>query len=177
MQQVDVDPLDGVREALGGDGPARARLFERLSERVQRYHRKLTRGDAALAEELTQETMVRALRAIDELRDPDRLLPWAFRIATNVWRDHCRRAAPAEPLRTTDQPVTPAEEHELAGRAVQALGELPEVYRVALTLRYLEGLDYDAMSLILEVSVPTLRSHIARGRKMIRHRLEGAREP
>ena len=121
--------------------------------------------------------MVRVLRALDQLRDPERILPWAFRIATNVWRDHCRRVATLEPSPRTDPPVSPTEENELARRAVEALSDLPDVYRVALTLRYLEGLDYDAMSLILEVSVPTLRSHIARGRRMIRHRLEGVREP
>jgi RNA polymerase sigma-70 factor (ECF subfamily) len=160
-----------VREAMRGDAAARERLFEDVYARLLRYHRKLAGGDAALAEELAQETMVRVLRSFAQLRDPERFIPWVFRIATNAWRDHRRRkseAAPAEP----EVRDGAAERDDLSRKVLGLLEKLPEPYRSALTLRYLEDLDYDAMSEILDVAAVTLRSHVARGRQMIRRQLE-----
>ena len=64
-----------------------------------------------------------------------------------------------------------AEREEFAQRVLDAVGKLPETYRAVLTLRYLEGMEYEAMADILETPVPTLRSQIARGRQMIRRQL------
>lgn len=171
---LDVDAeLRTVRLAMQGDAGARERLFEQIYARVLRYHRKLAAGRPALAEELTQESMVRLIRSFGQLRDAERFLPWAFRIATNVWRDHHR--PPSAPL-----PEAPpeaggagraAERDELAQRVLDRLTRLPEPYRVVLTLRYLEGMEYEAMADVLEIPVPTLRSQIARGRQMIRRML------
>jgi RNA polymerase sigma-70 factor (ECF subfamily) len=160
-----------VREAMRGSAAARDRLFGDVYARVLRYHRKLAGGDLALAEELAQETMVRVLRSFGQLREADRFVPWVFRIATNAWRDHRRKrseAAPSEP----EVRDGAAERDDLSRRVLGVLEKLPEPYRAALTLRYLEDLDYDAMSEILDVSAVTLRSHVARGRQMIRRQLE-----
>ncbi len=177
MADVEAD-LAAVRAAMGGDAPARDRLFEQIYGRILRYHRKLA-GDAGLAEELAQETIVRLIRSFGQLREAARFVPWAFRIATNVWRDFHR--ARAERDRAAAGEARPGEElaerRDLAGRALSALEKVPEIYRVALTLRYLEGLEYEAMALILDVPVVTLRSHIARGRNMIRRELEGKDGP
>jgi RNA polymerase sigma-70 factor (ECF subfamily) len=162
-----------VREALHGGAEARDRLFEQVYARLLRYHRKLAGGDLALAEELAQETMVRVLRSFAQLREPDRFIPWVFRIATNAWRDHRRRKAEAAPAEPEVRDVA-AERDDLSRRVLGLLEKLPEPYRSALTLRYLEDLDYDAMSEILDVSAVTLRSHVARGRQMIRRQMEDA---
>jgi RNA polymerase sigma-70 factor (ECF subfamily) len=160
-----------VREALRGDAAARERLFEDVYARLLRYHRKLAGGDAALAEELAQETMVRVLRSFAQLRDPERFIPWVFRIATNAWRDHRRRKSEAAPAGPEVRDGA-AERDDLSRKVLGLLEKLPEPYRSALTLRYLEDLDYDAMSEILDVAAVTLRSHVARGRQMIRRQLE-----
>jgi RNA polymerase sigma-70 factor (ECF subfamily) len=171
---LDVDAeLRTVRLALQGDPGARDRLFEQIYARVLRYHRKLAAGDPALAEELTQESMVRLIRSFGQLREAERFVPWAFRIATNVWRDHHRpksRTTPEAP-RESAGAERAAERDELAQRILDRLETLPETYRVVLTLRYLEGMEYEAMAEVLEVPVPTLRSQIARGRQMIRRML------
>lgn len=165
-------PAQAVRRALGGDAAARERLFEQIYDRLFRYHGKLTRGDTAAAEELTQETMVRLLRSFHRLRDPERFIPWAFRVATNAWRDwRERRSERARESRGETAPP-PAERRELVDRVLAEIERLPEVYRVALTLRYLEGLDYDAMAEILDAPASTVRCHVARGRQMIRRQLE-----
>jgi RNA polymerase sigma-70 factor (ECF subfamily) len=158
-----------VQRALAGDAAARKRVVEGLYERLRRYLLKLSR-DRGLAEELAQETALRLLKSFDRLREADRLEPWAFRIATNAWRDHCRARAPRplpEPreARKTDS--------ELNERVLKALDGLPDPYRTALVLRYLEGMDYEDMGEILDVEPVTLRSHVARGRALIRRTLEG----
>ena len=158
-----------VQRALAGDAAARKRVVEGLYDRIRRYLVKLSR-DRALAEELAQETAVRLLKSFDRLRQADRLEPWAFRIATNAWRDHCRARAP----RPLPQPRAPEKaDAELNERVLKTLDELPEPYRSALVLRYLEGMDYEDMSEVLDVEPVTLRSHVARGRALIRRTLEG----
>jgi RNA polymerase sigma-70 factor (ECF subfamily) len=169
---VDVE-LRTVRLAMQGDAGARDRLFEQIYSRVLRYHRKLAGGDPAFAEELTQETMVRLIRSFEQLREAERFVPWAFRIATNVWRDHHRpkwAKSPEVPSETAGAGRT-AERDEMTQRILDRLAKLPETYRVVLTLRYLEGMEYEAMADVLETPVPTLRSQIARGRQMIRRML------
>ena len=150
------------------------RITEEVYGRVFRYLCKLCAGHTELAEELTQETMVRLLRSHGQLREPDQFIPWAFRIATNLWRDERRRLRAVRrlpvPPQSSDEPS--AEQQELTRKVIRQLERLPEVYRVALTLRYLEGLDYDTMSEILDTPLVTLRSHIARGRQLIRRQLE-----
>jgi RNA polymerase sigma-70 factor, ECF subfamily len=162
-----------VRLAMEGAGEARNRLFELIYARILRYHRKLAGGRDALADEWTQETLIRLIRSFDQLREPEGFVPWAFRIATNVWRDHFRAkegpAPEAEELPAGEEHETEGE--ELALRVVDVLQKLPETYRVVLTLRYLEGMTYETMANVLGTPVPTLRSQIARGRRMIRRRL------
>jgi RNA polymerase sigma-70 factor (ECF subfamily) len=168
---VDAETRD-ARRAMQGDSAARERLFEQIYARILRYHRKLAGANAPLAEEMTQETMVRLIRAFDQLREPERFVPWAFRIATNVWRDHHRAKNPPVPETTGEAAGgRSAEREEFAQRVLDAIGKLPETYRAVLTLRYLEGMEYEAMADILETPVPTLRSQIARGRQMIRRQL------
>ena len=149
-------------------------ITQEVYGRVFRYLGKLCAGHTELAEELTQETMVRLLRSHGQLRDSRQFIPWAFRIATNVWRDERRRIRSTRRMPAAPQlpgELSP-EQQELSRKVIRKLERLPEVYRVALTLRYLEGLDYDTMSEILDTPLVTLRSHIARGRQMIRRQLE-----
>lgn len=171
-QDVDAETRD-ARLAIQGNAAARDRLFEAVYARILRYHRKLAAGRPGLAEELTQEAMVRVIRSFEQLREPERVVPWAFRIATNVWRDQHRPKGLPPPEAPAEAPGggRAAERLELAQRILDELGRLPETYRVVLTLRYLEGLEYEAMADVLDTPVPTLRSQIARGRQMIRRQL------
>jgi len=173
---LEVDPASAVAgKAIRGDAAARDRLFEETYLRLLRYLGKLTNGNSALAEELSQETMVRVIRSFERLRDPERFIPWVFRIATHVWRDYhrARTAKEAVDAAAPGAAAEPAERRELTDRVLRELSRLPEVYRVALTLRFLEGMEYEDMAEVLEVSAVTLRSHVARGRQMIRRQLEG----
>jgi RNA polymerase sigma-70 factor, ECF subfamily len=150
-----------VLRAQGGDRAA----FEELVRRSCRllYARLyLETGDAHRAEDLSQETLLRAYRALGELRQPGQFRTWLLTIAQNVLTDAGRREARqkrAEPPRAglgalagVPGPGPPPEEEaaraELRGRVLDGLRSLPEEYRLPLTLRYLAGARFRCESLV-----------------------------
>jgi RNA polymerase sigma-70 factor (ECF subfamily) len=139
------------------------------------------KGDRATAEDLAQETFVKAylkLAAFDATR---RLSSWLFRIAHNTAVDALRRArvtlvsvddpaADPEILGHLPTPPTPADpvEAEALGRALEhALKSLRYEYRVAVTLRYEEGLPFEEIAQVLDVPEVTARSFVHRARKQM----------
>lgn len=81
-----------------------AGVLQQLREDLVRFLRRRTSGDAALAEDLAQESLVHVLRGYPQFRGTAALRTWARRIAANVWRDHMRRLAssPVERAATGD---------------------------------------------------------------------------
>jgi RNA polymerase sigma-70 factor (ECF subfamily) len=165
---VRIDPALAAA-AVAGDPRARERLLADAHRLALRYQLKLFSGAREAALDAAQDTMLRAVAALDSLRDPARFVPWLLRIATNVWRDHHRRATPPVP-----RPRVVRELPDAVLRILDAVRALPEPYRIAVTLRYLESLDYDVMAEVLDVPSGTLRSHVARGLRMLRERLGDA---
>ena len=148
------------------------------------------------ARDLTQETFLRAFQSIGQFRGDADLRTWIYRIAINQARNRWRwwrrrrrdvtvsldskselRDQPfASTLRAqdTDTPeqTTLARERERVLRsALQAIGQL---YREAVILRDIEGLTYEEVSVALGISIGTVKSRLARGRKELRRRLEGS---
>jgi len=164
---------DLVRRAREGDSGARDLLLEDVFKRVYRYWLRLAGGRQDEALDGAQETIVRVLRSLDRLRDGDRFLPWALRIATNLWTDRRRQARPSALVLD----VAAADPPEGLEDVVRELRALPDPYRIALTLRYLEGLDYDDICRILDVPGGTARSHVARGLRLLRERMDGEVTP
>lgn len=164
-------PLDVelVRRAQGGDLGARDLLLEDVFRRIYRYWLRLAGGREDEALDGAQETIVRILRSFDRLREGERFLPWAYRIATNLWTDRGRQVRPLSLNQDAERPGPPA----VTADAVLELRALPDPYRVVLTLRYLEGLDYEDICRVLDVPGGTARSHVARGLKLLRERMDG----
>ena len=144
--------------------------LESLYRRVFAYLLRLSGGNRSEAEEVAQETFVRILRSQFELREADRLVPWALRIATNVRLDLLRRR-PTSRLEG-DVEATRTESSDETPLAIRQVAELPEPYKTVLSLRYFEDLDYDEIAQILDVPVGTLKSQVCRGLKMIRKKME-----
>lgn len=142
-------------------------LFARYRTPVYRFLcRRL--GDAAAAEDLTQDVFLRALRAGYEASDQERA--WVFQIARNLARDHGRRMAhrrpaesPAEPLVFTDREVA------LAVQA--AIGRLPDLDRDMFLMREVAGLTYDEIALACEATPDAVRSRLHRARLALREAL------
>lgn len=138
-------------------------------------------GDPALAEDLAQETFVKAFRSLAAFDTTRRLSSWLFRIAHNTALDALRRARhPVVPLELTDPhgdelPAAPAAaalpdpvEREALGQALEhALSRLRPEYRAAIVLRYEEGLSFDEIGQVIGAPEVTARSHVHRARKQL----------
>ena len=135
-----------------------------------------------MAEELIQETMLRAWKRRRWLTDPDAVKPWLFRIASNVWRDELRRRKVrsrghekhrSPPARDAPTELECAEE---ARRALAAIDELPERQRNVLYLTACEGLTPAQIGLVLDISPGAAKSTLSLARAKLRRRLEAEAE-
>ncbi len=127
------------------------------------------------AEDLVQETLLRAYRAFDTYTEGTNVRAWLFTILHRVRTDGFRRAGrkPREVEMNDDgPPVRGAQEAVAAELDVsRALDALPEVFRTAVTLRDIQDFSYDEIAKILSVPVGTVMSRIHRGRTLLRQAL------
>jgi RNA polymerase sigma-70 factor (ECF subfamily) len=161
---------------------------------VRRYQRPIIgfiarmlgqRGDPALAEDLAQETFVKAFQKLAAFDTSRRLSSWLFRIAHNTTVDAIRRARPpivamdaaAPELRDASDDKLPADlvERKALGRALEeALAALRPEYRAAIVLRYEDGLPFSEIAHVLGVPEVTARTHVHRARRQLAGLLAGS---
>src|SRR5262245_4386306 len=168
---------------LGGrDGASRREvaglvqdLLERWLPRVYRFALRLTQ-DAHAAEDLTQETFLRAWRHREHLREPGSARAWLFRIAANLWRDQRRRGRSAvaraellnvEPADCSRRPEAEASDREDLRRALQALDTLPDRQREVLYLSACEGLPPREIAAVLGISPEAAKASLSLARKRL----------
>ncbi|WP_435020333.1 RNA polymerase sigma factor [Tundrisphaera sp. TA3] len=175
------DP-DLWRRAAGGDSGAFAVLVERYQSLVCAVAYG-TCGDLALSEDVAQETFWAAWRGRASLADPTRIRAWLCGIARNLGRNAGRRAArPAwaaeaidasrEPIAANPSPADAAVSREEEDLVRDALGRLPESYRVPLILYYREDRSVAEVAAALDLSEEAVRQRLARGRGMLRDRVD-----
>jgi RNA polymerase sigma-70 factor (ECF subfamily) len=141
-------------------------------------------GDRGDAEDVAQETFLRAYRSLGRLKDPAKFFRWVVRISRRVTLDRLRArrrnrmgtldglAAEFEPEATTPSAAALVVERDQAARALVAIGRLPERYRVVLTLRYLVGHEPKRIAAILGEPDGTIRNRIFRGLDRLRRMLD-----
>ena len=184
--------------ALARDGREAA-----YRELIRRYERpvfslilRMVR-DRQLAEDLTQETFIKALNAIGSYRPEFKFSSWIFKIANNAAIDHLRRrevdtlsldGAPhattpedieATALQIGDKGETPLEEleaRELGGAIERAIGRLRPEYRSCILLRHVEGLAYEEIAQLLDLPLGTVKTYIHRARHELRGMLTHLRD-
>jgi RNA polymerase sigma-70 factor, ECF subfamily len=142
---------------------------------LRRYARALTR-DADVADDLVQDTLVRALRS-QHLFIGGELRSWLYTILTNLNRNRIRSLARRPPLTVIgDNDAPDASNPEVGGRDIErALAGLVEEQRTALLLVVLEGLSYREVAEVQGVPIGTVMSRVARARLQIKTYLEGER--
>ena len=147
--------------------------------RVYRFALRLT-NDPDAADDLTQETFLRAWRRRDRLRDDGKARVWLFRIAANIWRDRLRRGrspiARAGSLAETEARHLPAPDCVAADRddlrrALDALAGLPPRQREVLYLRACEGMSPADVAAVLGISPDAAKANLSLARKAIRREL------
>ncbi|MFH0342527.1 MAG: RNA polymerase sigma factor [Chromatiales bacterium] len=142
----------------------------------------LTR-DSAAAEDLVQETYLRAMLAYRQPQKGNNLKPWLFIIMRNLWRNEARRRRSGPQFTALDGNrrlglSDPSHEpHVVHLRLVRlealrvAIEQLPAVYRDVVVLRDLEGFSYREIAEVLACPVGTVMSRLARGRAYLKQRL------
>jgi RNA polymerase sigma-70 factor (ECF subfamily) len=158
-----------ITAALAGDAEAFESVIRTYSRRVYIVAYAIVQ-DVAEAEDLVQETFLKAHQMGPRLRDPEKFPAWLLTITRNAARDRLRRRRPQAPSEDLDvmkdpnaaTPGSALEEMETQVHLRHALARLPEDHRTALTLRYLEGLDYRAIESEMGLSNGALRGILGR---------------
>ncbi len=181
----EAEPTDDAlaARAKAGDAGAFALLAERHRAGLVRLASFLI-GDPDEAESIAQEAITRALTGIAAYNPQTPFLAWIRGIVLNLVRQHQRRlkrhAVVTDPSRLAADPsqqerrlgiLSAILRDELASKLWLAVGQLPEPYREAVVLHYVEGMDYAEISQITGVTAGALRVRALRGRNLLRGQL------
>lgn len=173
-----------VERAQRGDKHAFELLVVKYQRRLGRLISRFVRNQAE-AEDLTQETFVKAYRALPGFRGDSAFYTWLYRIGVNTAKNYLlaqgKKAPTSTPLDAEDaedfedasllhEVATP--ENEMMSRQVvevvnASLQQLPEDMRMALTLREIEGLSYEEIASVMNCPIGTVRSRIFRAREAV----------
>lgn len=155
-------------------------------DEIRRYLHRVT-ARASEAEDLSQETFLRAYRAWAGMPRDENPRAWLYTIATNVFRNHVRserrRRVAHATVRTIrrevelDDPEAEAVAGEARVLTEEAIRRLPLKQRLAFTLRKLHELDYEAIGQSLDCSAETARAHVFQALRKIRATLNGHLPP
>jgi RNA polymerase sigma-70 factor (ECF subfamily) len=187
-----MDPLADAARQLPHltSGPADARdavldgaqLWERHGAQVYKFAALVSRGDVE-AEDLAQEALLRAIRALPRFRAAEgRVEAWLWRIVVNTARDLGRVARRRAMLMDRLQLVGRAEvaipddvdAHLTSTELLEAVRSLPKRQRTLIALRFASDLDYPTIAGILGLSAPAARSATRRSLALLREQLENS---
>lgn len=181
------EPVDDgtlVAQTLGGRNDA----FEELVGRYDRavYHLSLkTLRDAEEAKDATQEAFLRAYRGLSTFRPgAAKFSTWLFSIAYHACCDRIARRKRYTDGEVAERPDPAPGPEALAvarneARMLRAaIDELPEKYRVVITLYHLQGRQYEEIAKVLDLPMGTVKTHLFRAKELLRRRLaDPAAEP
>ena len=185
-----------VLRARSGQEAAYRELIRRYERPVFALLFRMVR-DRELAEDLAQETFVKALNAIDSYRPEFKFSSWIFKISNNAAIDHLRRreldtlsldgsphAETPEAMQATalqigarqESPLDTVEAKELGSAIEAAIGSLRPEYRSCILLRHVEGRAYEEIAEMLNLPLGTVKTYIHRARNELRLALAHLKE-
>lgn len=186
------EPVDDqlvMARAAKGDWTAFDTLVRRHSVRMYRVALRIV-GDPIEAEDVLQDAWVSAWRALSGFRGESAPSTWLYRVVTNAALAHLRRRKPTVSLEpssaegiglrdtladTGDTPEGAALRREQVSFVLHAISTLEPSQRVPLVLHELEGMPYEQVAEVLDVSVPALRSRLHRAKVALLSRLKELR--
>ena len=171
-----LDDAEMVASAQSGDRAALDHLLRRHYDNIHRVCRRIA-GSSRDADDACQEAMIKIVRSLPRFDGRSSFGTWAYRIATNAALDEIRKRNRRPALHTvgsdTASDVTDVRAEQRVESVVdrnaidEALAELPNDFRTAVVLRDVIDLDYGEIAEILEIPIGTVKSRIARGRRML----------
>lgn len=157
----------------------RSRAFEaRLAQSRPRLYRLAHSWcrNAAVADDVVQETLSKALAQAHQLRDMEALHGWLLSIMANCWKDHFRQCKASEDIESVeehllagdDSPEDDYEQSQVVRRVRQAVRGLPLGQRQVVTLVDMEECSYAEVAAILEIPIGTVMSRLSRARMALK---------
>jgi RNA polymerase sigma-70 factor (ECF subfamily) len=179
---------DLVARALARDEAAVRAIMQANNRRLYRLARGILRNDSE-AEDVVQETYVRAFTHLESFRGDSSLATWLGRIAMNEALGRLRRRRPgveldasphgaheAEiiqfPLAAADDPEKSMAQREIQRVVEHAIDELPEAFRLVFITRVIEGMNVEETAEILALKPETVKTRLHRARTMLRENVE-----
>lgn len=185
---VEIDEADVIARSLRGDRTAYRLLVEKYQDRIFALCYSLLRSRED-AEDITQETFVKAYLSLKNFEGASSFYTWVYRIAYNMVIDFKRKVkrkggdavqldeavqsgAGAEGIISEAvDPERELERKQISQRIGQALGELSDPHRAVITLREVDGMSYDEIAEITGVSKGTVMSRLHYARKRLQELL------
>jgi RNA polymerase sigma-70 factor (ECF subfamily) len=193
MSNISIDDAVLVEQCRVGDSFAMERLVLKYQNRIYNVILKIcTNPDDAA--ELTQDTFVKVIEAINEFRGQSSFYTWLFRIAVNLTLNYCQRGTKFG-LKSLDaqeygpdgseqalkeflsddgslDPAAVAQNKELTEIAIKSLSKLDDSQRAVIVLRDVEGMNYAQIASVLGTELGTVKSRLSRARGNLRKILE-----
>jgi len=156
-----------IKRLSAGDEEALGTLMDRYGGALLHFAHRLT-GDLQLAEEIWQDTMLKAWQQAASFRVDGHLKAWLFRVARNNAIDHMRKkrlpleeyTTCVETAATTFRPEREAERSWLSAEVFEAVDDLPPAYREVVDLRFFHQLCYQEISEVLHIPLGTVKSRL-----------------
>lgn len=166
-----------VKQAQKGDAEAFESLYNRHLKRIYNIAWRMM-GNGADAEDIAQEVMLKAWRALPAFKLDSLFGTWLYRITMNACCDELRRrrtnTVSVEEMHESGRELETEgfeERSDMGGGIAWAVAKLSEEYRAALVLRDIEGYSYEEIADILQCPIGTVRSRINRAREQMRSML------
>ena len=150
-------------------------LVRAEQEPLRRFLLALCSGDAALADDIAQDALVRAYVASGSFLGLSKFSTWLFRIAYNCYIDHCRKAKPDQAPVEDALNLPSGDSSDAAFRyqqLYQALDRLPEKEKAAISLFYFEDLSIKEIATILGIPQGTVKYHLSMGRTHLKQHIQ-----
>jgi RNA polymerase sigma-70 factor (ECF subfamily) len=178
-----------VRQTLAGTTSAYGALARRWSARILAVCH--ARAGRTVAEDLAQESLLRGLRALPTLTDPEKFGPWLIGIAVRTCLDWLKSAKRSEVslnalgaegdsalagMRLAAMDDTASDRQDRTERLLGEVEQLPLIYREAIMLYYYKQGTYQELADLLGVSAATINARLTKARAMLRERMLAERE-
>lgn len=166
------DPELIARVLVSDDHASFGELVRRHQSAVRHFLRHLSGGDAALADDLAQETFLQAWRSLARFAGQSSFPTWLLGIAHNHWRNARRRSRPVpletEHLETLEPVPSSVPLSDLKNDLARAMRSLDPEEQAALHLCYQQGLSHREIAAVLMWPLGTVKTHLNRGKDKLR---------
>jgi RNA polymerase sigma-70 factor (ECF subfamily) len=188
------DEVELARDLIAGKADAFDRFVAAFRSKIFQYALMMC-GHREDAEEVAQDTLFKVFENFDQLREPERVRPWVFRIARNAcfmkrrksvfaptqelslddYLPHSEQDGGHRKLEIADWSALPDDQvlrSELRDEIRRAMQELPEIYRAVILLRDVEELSTDDVAQVLDITQETVKTRLHRARLAVRQKLD-----